>query len=109
MLVKRFGRAKAAMKDKIRRMKHWPVEEEQQKRINAMLRGHFNYYGIAGNGRKLAAFWNFTRREWRHVLSKRSQKGRLTWEAFVALLEKTPLTPPKIRIQYADLAAYTRL
>lgn len=105
---KRFGRAKAAMKEKILRMKHWPVEE-QLKVINASLRGHFNYYGIAGNGKKLARYWNFVRREWRHSLSKRSQKGRLTWEAFVALLEKNPLTPPKVRIQYPDLAAYVRL
>ena len=105
---KRFGRAKAAMKDKIRRVRHWPVEE-QRKVINATLRGHFTYYGIAGNGKKLAAFWNFTRREWRHSLSRRSQKGRLTWEAFVALLERDPLTLPRVRIQYPDLAAYTRL
>jgi group II intron reverse transcriptase/maturase len=105
---KRFGRAKAAMKEKIRRMKHRPVEE-QLKVINAILRGHFNYYGIAGNARKLANFWNFTRQQWRHSLSKRSQKGRLTWDAFAALLEKHPLAPPKIRISYPDLAAYTRL
>lgn len=105
---KRFGRAKAGMKDLLRRMKHHPVEE-QAGAINRVLRGHFNYYGIAGNARKLHAFWDFTRREWKHSLSKRSQAGRLTWEALNALLEKHPLASPRIRISYPQLADYSRL
>jgi group II intron reverse transcriptase/maturase len=105
---KRFSRAKAAMKEKIRRVRHWPVEE-QRKVINAVLRGHFNYYGIAGNAKRLGRFWNFTRQEWKHSLSKRSQKGRLNWERFMALLEKNPLESPKLKINYSRMAAYSRL
>ena len=105
---KRFGRAKAGMKELLRPMKHHPVEE-QARAINRILRGHFNYYGIAGNAKKLHAFWDFTRREWKHSLSKRSQNGRLTWEALNALLEQHPLAAPRIRISYPQLAAYSRL
>jgi len=105
---RRFSRAKAGMKDLLRRMKHRPVEE-QADAINRILRGHFNYYGLAGNARKLQSFWNFTQREWKHTLSKRSQKGRLTWEALQSLLEKHQLVPPRIRISYPQLAAYSRL
>jgi RNA-directed DNA polymerase len=72
------------MKDLLWRMKHRPVDE-QARAINRVLRGHFNYYGLAGNARKLQSFWDFTRREWKHNLSKRSQKGRLTWGADVSL------------------------
>jgi RNA-directed DNA polymerase len=71
---KRFSRAKAGMRDLLRRIRHHPVEE-QVRAINRVLRGHFNYYGIAGNARKLHTFADFTRREWKHSLSKRSQKG----------------------------------
>jgi group II intron reverse transcriptase/maturase len=105
---KRYSRAKAALKERLRRMKHEPVEE-QACAINQILRGHFNYYGLAGNARKLQEFWDFTWREWKHTLSKRSQTGRLTWEAFKALLEKHPLVRPRIRIPYSQLASYARL
>jgi hypothetical protein len=105
---KRYGRAKAALKARLRRMKHEPVEE-QVLAINQILRGHFNYYGIAGNARKLQAFWDFTWREWKHSLSTRSQNGRLTWEAFKALRGKHPLVRPRIRIPYSRMASYARL
>jgi hypothetical protein len=105
---KRFSRAKAAMKDRLRRMRHQPVEE-QARAVNQILRGHFNYYGLAGNGQKLQDFWDFTRNEWKHSLSKRSQTGRLTWEALKALVEKHPLVQPRIRISYSQLASYARL
>jgi group II intron reverse transcriptase/maturase len=105
---KRFSRAKATMKGRLRRMMHQPVEQ-QARAINQILRGHFNYYGIAGNAQKLHAFWNFTRREWKHSLSTRSQKSRLTWEDLTTLWVKHSLAPPRIRISYSQLAAYVRL
>jgi hypothetical protein len=93
---------------RIRRMQHQPVKL-QARVINQILRGHFNYYGLAGNARKLQTFLDFTWREWKHSLSKRSQKGWLTWEDFKALLDKHPLVRPRIRIRYSQLAAYARL
>lgn len=104
----RFSRAKAAMKEKILRMRHWPIEQ-QMKVINASLRGHFNYYGIAGNASKLHEFWNLTRREWKHSLSNRSQNGRVNWVSFKALLVKHPMVSPTIRLSYPQLPAYVRL
>ena len=105
---KRFSRAKARMKERLRRMQHQPVEV-QARAVNQILRGHFNYYGLAGNAKKLQVFWNFTWREWKHSLSKRSQTGRLSWEDFNVLLAKHPLVRPRIRIRYSQLASYTRL
>lgn len=105
---KRFSRAKATMKARIRLVKHWPVKE-QVKMINAVLRGHFNYYGIAGNGQRIVDLWHFTRQEWKHSLSKRSQKGRLDWKRFKALLDQHRLVPPTIGLSYSQLAGYSRL
>lgn len=105
---KRLGRAKSAIKEKLKRIRHRPVEE-QAGAINATLRGHINYYGIAGNGKKIVKFWHSVRNEWRHWLSKRSQKGRVTWEKFLELEKKHPLVAPKIRISYSQLASYSRL
>ena len=104
---KRFGRSKTAMKEKIQRMMHWPLEK-QLKAINAVLRGHMNYYGIAGNAQGLIRFWNFVEREWKYSLSRRSQNGRVTWERFCAFLEKNPMVRPQIKISYGQLASYAR-
>jgi len=71
---KRFTRAKAAMKEKLYGMMHWELKT-QAERINSILRGHYNYYGLAGNTKKLHAFWNETVLYWRYCLSRRSQAG----------------------------------
>jgi len=105
---KRFSRAKARMKERIQQLQHQPVEQ-QARGINQILRGHFNYYGLAGNAKKLQSFWNFTWREWKHSLAQRSQNGRLSWEAFKALLKAHPLVRPRIRITYSTLGLYVRL
>ncbi len=105
---KRFTRAKAAMKEKLIRMRHHAVES-QAKAINAVLRGHFNYYGIAGNTRKLMHFWHFTLRYWHRSLSRRSQKGYVQWEKMRSILDEHPLVHPQIRISYRELASYVRL
>ena len=105
---KRFNRARAAMKEKVHRMRHRPIAE-QVKVINAILRGHFNYYGIAGNAKRLEKFWEMTRHEWKHSLSKRSQNGGLNWKRYLEILEEHPMAAPKLNISYSKLSAYVRL
>ena len=96
------------MKELLRRLQHAPIQE-QVRAINQVLRGHFNYYGLAGNAGKLQAFFNFTQREWKHLLSRRSQRGRCTWEQLLGILHDYPLVTPRIRITYSQLATYVRL
>ncbi len=105
---KRFSRAKASIKQKIRQIKHWPIDK-QVVVLNAILRGHFNYYGIAGNGPKIQRYWNQVRRDWRHSLSRRSQNGRVTWEKFQEILLKNPLIRPVVKLSYQDLHSFVRL
>lgn len=105
---KRFTRSKAAMKEKLHKMMHWKVEY-QAERINAILRGYYNYYGLAGNFQRMKNFGNETLRYWKRCLSRRSQKGLLNWEKMHVVLKKHPLIRPKIRISYSDLKAYARL
>ena len=89
---KRFSRATAAMREKLRRMMHWEVTEQVEK-INSLLLGHYSYYGIAGNAGKLASFRHLTLRYWKYCLSKRSQKGRIRWEEFQNILQTLPSVP----------------
>lgn len=53
--------------------------KKQVKAINAVLRGHYNYYAIAGNIGRLQSFYQEVLRYWRRCLSRRSQKSKISY------------------------------
>jgi RNA-directed DNA polymerase len=57
--------------------RHAPLPE-QHRTLSAKLRGYYQYHGIRGNYKALAAVVRHTHRAWRYWLSRRSHKGRLT-------------------------------
>ncbi len=70
---------------------------EQHEMLVRKLRGHYGYYGITGNSRALARFLEAVRVSWRKWLCRRSQRGRLTWQRFGALVGSVyPLPQPRI-------------
>jgi len=75
--------------------RHLPVVE-QQRSLNLKLRGHYGYYGITGNFRALKGFRNEVVRSWRRWLDRRSQRARMNWTRFKALLQRYPLSPPRV-------------
>src|SRR5437016_3421264 len=83
----------------------WPSISEQAGEINAVLRGHYAYYGVAGNLRSLVKVYRVVERYWRRMLCSRSWAGRrLTWDAFNQIKERTPLLKPKL-LPYGKLQA----
>jgi RNA-directed DNA polymerase len=74
--------------------------EEQHRAISQKLRGHYAYFGVTGNNDALARIWYETTAIWRKWLSRRSQKGRLTWEKMLRLLERFPIPVPRIVHRY---------
>jgi RNA-directed DNA polymerase len=105
---KRFARAKASMKDKLWKVMHYDPKD-QAKLINSILTGHYNYYGMAGNSKRLKSFFNETVLYWRRCLSRRSQRGKLDWQEVHRILTKYPLRQPFIRISYPRLNEYRTL
>jgi len=77
----RLRRALMRLQDQMRRMRHEPIQE-QVKQLNQMLRGHYAYYGIAGNFRALQRVHRAVERYWRKMLSSRSWKGEIWWKPF---------------------------
>ena len=70
---------------------------EQYQMLCRKVKGHYAYYGITGNARALAQYRREVERGWRKWLSRRSQRARLTWQRFGALLRTAfPLPPPRI-------------
>lgn len=105
---KRFSRAKEAMKGQLARMRHRKVAE-QARRVRVILQGHLNYYGIAGNSRRIQSFCYETVRQWRRSLSRRSQKGLVNWEKMRQILAQYPLPKPRLVLTYGQLGAYATL
>jgi len=92
--------SKGRLKQALSRVKEWckanrhrPIEEQQQA-LAQKLRGHYGYYGITGNSARITKFRYEVNKLWRKWLSRRSQKSRLSWEAFNRLLIRYPLPPP---------------
>lgn len=75
--------------------RHQPVRQ-LVKALNTRLRGHYNYYGVIGNYRSLRSYFRQTSRLLMKWLGRRSQKSRMTWEKFNALLKRFPLEEPRI-------------
>jgi hypothetical protein len=65
------------------------------KRLSSMMRGHFAYYGVGGNSRRLRWFANQAVYIWRKWLSRRHRGGVVPWTRFNALLARHPL--PSVR------------
>jgi RNA-directed DNA polymerase len=87
----RFTRSLLRLKDRCRRMMHVPVAD-QHRTLCTMLRGHFNYFGITGNGDALWRLRHFAERIWGRALARRNGR-RFAWRRFKPLLERFPLPP----------------
>ncbi len=98
----RLLRSMAHLSDLMRRMRHLPVRE-QAINLSRVLRGHYGYYGVAGNIRALQKVQHHTERYWRKMLSSRSRKGYMTWTVFNRLKARYPLPRPKLALSSAEL------
>ncbi len=78
-----------------RRYRHLPFGE-QHRILCQKRRGHYQYYGVRGNFHVLAIVLRHTERTWRYWLSRRSNKGSITWEKFDAIRKTWPLPKAKI-------------
>lgn len=94
----RFRRGLQRIAQWCRAHRHEPIRV-QQSALALRLRGHDAYYGITGNFKALQAFRWQVNRIWRFWLSRRSQRGRLSWERFAALLKRFPL--PRARVVHS--------
>jgi group II intron reverse transcriptase/maturase len=101
----RLRRSLMSLCDQMRQTRHLPIQE-QVDALNVTLRGHYAYYGVAGNICALQRVHRFVERYWRKMLCSRSWAGRhLTWAAFNRLKERVPLLRPRLRLPYRALQA----
>src|ERR1700736_1324348 len=94
-IAKRLRRGLKEVGEWGHRQRHDPVNE-QQKTLNAKLRGHYQYYGRPTNYRSIWQFHRRVQRIWKEWLGRRTRGTRLTWERFKDILRQFPLLLPRI-------------
>ena len=70
--------------------------KEQFRRLNAKLRGYYNYYGVNGNYASLNEFFHQLQRLHLKWLNRRSQRPSYTWDSYHALTQHFALVRPGI-------------
>jgi RNA-directed DNA polymerase len=98
---KRYARALAAVSDWCQENRHKSIRE-QHAHLTAMMRGHYAYFGITGNARRLRWYTNQVERIWRKWLSRRDRRGRFPWNRLAEILKRHPLPSPRIVHQYTS-------
>jgi len=97
--------SKKKQKSKKEAVKKWLKENMHEKtadlikKINQKLIGHYRYYGIAGNRKRMDEFRNYIIEELKRVLNRRSQKANMTWERYKKIIRYNPIVSVKIYYQ----------
>lgn len=94
----RFRRSLRKIHELCRAIRHDPIKEQHEK-INRVLVGTYNYYGVSFNIRHLRMLRNETAHIWKLWLNRRSQRNDLPWKRFEAILKHFPLAPAKVKVR----------
>jgi RNA-directed DNA polymerase len=92
---KRLRRGLKAVAEWCKENRHRPVSE-QQDTLNAMLRGHYQYYGRTSNYRALRQFYEGVKGTWKKWLSRRTRGTSHNWDKYLLLLKRYPLALPRV-------------
>lgn len=77
----------------LRRRRHQSVDE-QGRYVQALIRGHVNYYGVPFNSGPIRAFRAMVIRLWKKWLSRRSQRGYVAWDRMTRYIDRW--VPPAV-------------
>jgi RNA-directed DNA polymerase len=69
-----------------------------------MMRGHYAYYGVSGNYRRLSWYADEVASIWKKWLSRRDRRRRLPWSRFTELLKRYPLPAARIVHRYTGVS-----
>ena len=96
-ISKRLTAKLVAYKEWLRANRTLPTQQIL-KTTAAKLRGHYAYYGVTDNGRRIGCFTHLVRQTLYKWLNRRGKRGCYTWEKFLKLLKLFPLPTPRIMV-----------
>ncbi|MDE0054841.1 MAG: group II intron reverse transcriptase/maturase [Gammaproteobacteria bacterium] len=88
----RFARALKSVHEWCKRNRHLPIKAQHDHLARA-IRGHYAYYGLTGNGKRLEWFRFQVARIWRKWLARRSRLRCMNWERMNEILKRYPMPP----------------
>ena len=91
----RLNRSLKKMNQWCRVNRHSPMRE-QVETLGRKLKGHYGYFGITGNIRKLEEYRWRVIRQWRYWLNRRDSQDSMPWERMKRLLGIWYLPPARI-------------
>jgi RNA-directed DNA polymerase len=100
---KKFRAKLTAMSEWFKSVRSAASREEWWPILKAKMKGHYAYYGISGNMRRMRAYKYLCQKMAYKWLNRRSQKLSYNWEEFFRLLHWNPLPSPKIHHRYSAL------
>lgn len=92
---KRYNKAIKKCRDWIKRNRHADAKIIWYA-LKGMMIGHFRYYGVSENHRKIANYKRDVERLLFKWMNRRSQRKSFTWERFSEYRKKFPLPKPQI-------------
>jgi RNA-directed DNA polymerase len=99
----RLARGLAAVSDWCRHHRHLPITA-QHRHLSVMARGHYAYYGMSGNIRRVRRYGHQLVRTWKKWLSRRDNESTFCWSQMTALLARRPLPKPSITRRYTAVS-----
>lgn len=98
----RFARALRAAREWCIKHLHLSLTV-QHRHLARMMQGHYAYYGITGNGRRLKWYHHQVERIWKGGLSRRGRSGKPNWYRMAQVLDRFPLPPTRIIHQWSRI------
>jgi group II intron reverse transcriptase/maturase len=102
---KKYVRARTSgkkLRGAIERFTNW-IQENRSKRLRPIMEsvrrkfiGHYNYYGLIGNSKRLSDYWFWCLRSLFKWLNRRSQKRSYNWTGFNELITYFTIPTPRV-------------
>jgi hypothetical protein len=89
-----------AIRKALLKRRHRPIPE-QGEWLGSVVRGHFAYFAVPTNARRLCSFRYEVRRSWLRALRRRSQHDRIPWTRMHKLAERW-LPHPRLQHPWPD-------
>jgi RNA-directed DNA polymerase len=96
----RFARSLATVKEWCQSNRHRPISD-QRTWLSTALNGHYAYYGVTGNIRRLREYRYQVVRIWHKWLTRRTRGWTFLWSDFNVFLDRHPLPAARIVHRYA--------
>lgn len=76
---------------------HVPAAQLIEK-LNQKLRGHYRYYGVTHNAKKMTDFYQYVKWLLLRTLKRRSQRDKTNWDKLNSIFKRFPILLPKIHV-----------